>query len=125
MRRFPLTNPADKIFEGDQVVLVLVQQGEGPVGQRVVVLVRTGGPRGQQPVQAFELGSVQPILPLHKSASGVAVLPRRCFCRCCRAAVAPVQADEMLGLEEEIAGDEQERCGKRRTVTEKRGEWTP
>lgn len=87
---FPLTKPADKVLEGDQVVLVLVQQGEGTVGQRVVVLVRAGWPRSQQPVQAFELGPVQPILPLHKSASGVAVLPRGGFRRCCRAAVAPV-----------------------------------
>lgn len=34
-----LTQPAGKLFEGDQVVAVLVQQGEGAVGQRVAVLV--------------------------------------------------------------------------------------
>jgi len=65
------------------------------------MLVCAGGPRRQQRVQAFELGSVQPILPLHERAIGnVSVLPRCSFGRGGRAAVAPVQTDEVLRLEE-------------------------
>lgn len=35
----PPTQPAGELSEGDQAVAVLVQQGEGAVGQRVGVLV--------------------------------------------------------------------------------------
>lgn len=93
------TQPAGKVSKGDQVVAVLVQVGEGAVGQRVGVLVGDVGPRHQQPVQAFKLRSVQPILPFYKGAIRVTVVPRCCLCRRCRAAVTPVQSDEVLRLQ--------------------------
>lgn len=92
-----LTQPAGELPEGDQVVAVLVQQGEGAVGQRVGVLVGAAGPRHQQPVQALELRTVQPVLPLHV---GVTVPPRCRLCSRRRAGVTPVQADEVLSLDE-------------------------
>lgn len=52
------TQPAGKLSEGNQVVAVLVQQGEGAAGQRVGVLVQAAGPRHQQPEQALKLGPV-------------------------------------------------------------------
>lgn len=93
------TQPAGKVSKGDQVVAVLVQEGEGAVGQRVGVLVGDIGPRHQQPVQAFKLRSVQPILPFYKGAIRVTVVPRCCLCRRRCAAVPPVQSDEVLRLQ--------------------------
>lgn len=93
------TQPDGELLEGNQVITVLGQQGEGAVGQRVRVLAGPRRPRCQQAVEAFELRSVQPILPLHKGVTGVAVLPCRRFCCCCRAAVAPVEGDKVLRLE--------------------------
>lgn len=93
------TQPAGKVSKGDQVVTVLVEEGEGAVGQRVGVLVGDIGPRHQQPVQAFKLRSVQPILPFYKGAIRVTVVPRCCLCRRRRAAVPPVQSDEVLRLQ--------------------------
>lgn len=45
-----LTQPAGEISKGHQVVVLLVQQGEGAVCQRVGVLGGDHGPRRQQPV---------------------------------------------------------------------------
>lgn len=93
------TQPASKLSEGDQVLAFLVQQREGAVRQRVSVLVWAPGPRHQQPVQALELGPVQPVLPLDVGATRFTVVPRRCLRRRHRAAVTPVQTDEVLRLE--------------------------
>lgn len=84
--------------------MLLVQQGEGAVSQRVGVLVGDPGPRRQQPVQALELGPVQPVLPLQIGATGGPVMPGRRLGRRRRAPVAPVQTDEVLRLEEEGGG---------------------
>lgn len=105
MRSLPPTQPAGELLEGDQVVPVRGQQGEGAVGERVRVLAGPGRPRRQQPVEAFELRPVQPILSLHERVTGVAVLPGRGFCRRGGAAVAPVQSDEVLRLQGRSRGD--------------------
>ncbi len=93
------TQPAGKLSKGDQVAAVLVQQGEGAVGHRICVLVGAAGPRRQQHIQALELGPVQPVLPLYIGAARVGVMPRCRLCRSYRAAVTPVQTDEVLRLQ--------------------------
>lgn len=62
------------------------------------MLLRAAGPGRQQPVQALELWPVQPVVALQVGAAGAAVVPPRRFGRRRRAAVAPVQADEVLRL---------------------------
>ena len=79
----PPTQPASELSEGDQAGVVLVQQGEGAVGQRVGVLVGAAGPRHQQPVQTLELGPVEPVLALQVGAAGSAMMPGRRLGRCC------------------------------------------
>lgn len=92
------TKPAGELAESDQTVAFLVQQGEGAVGQSVGVLLGAAGPRREQPVQALELGPVQPVVTLQVGAAQAATVPPRRFgCRR-RTAVAPVQADEVLRL---------------------------
>lgn len=97
----PPTQPTSKLPESDQVVRVLVQQGEGAVGRGVSVLFWVAEPRDQQPIQALELGPVQPVLPLHEGAIRVTVAPRRRLSRCHRTTVAPVQTDQVLRLKRE------------------------
>lgn len=112
------TQPAGKLSEGDQVVVVLVQQSECAVGHRVGVLVRAAGPRRQQPVQALELGPVQPVLALYVGVSGVTIAPRCRLRRCCSATVTPVQTDEVLRLEgEEVR---RKRVGSEETAKKKK-----
>lgn len=96
-----LTQPVGEIAKGHQVVVLLVQQGEGAVCQRVGVLVGDPGPRRQQPVKTLELSPIEPELPLQVGATGDAVMPGCCLCRRRRASVPPVQTDEVLRLEEE------------------------
>lgn len=81
-------------------MVLLVQQGEGAVRQRVRVLVGDPGPGRQQPVQTLELRPIEAELPLQIGATGDAVVPGRRLRRRRRAPVAPVQADEVLRLEE-------------------------
>ncbi len=89
------TQHLSELREGDEAVSVLVQQGEGTLGDGVRVCATD--PRRQQLIQTLKLSSI------HHIALGAAARRRRRRRRGGADALSPVQTDEVLRLKHKPA----------------------